>query len=81
MRPYCIAAALAFSISALLPAAASAEDCANRGQLDETGCNYVVGQFAFGDLSLAETLRSVALFTDEVMPALRQRATVEVGGP
>jgi alkanesulfonate monooxygenase SsuD/methylene tetrahydromethanopterin reductase-like flavin-dependent oxidoreductase (luciferase family) len=43
-----------------------------RDQLDETGCNYVVGQFAFGDLSLAATLRSVELFADEVMPALRQ---------
>ena len=40
-------------------------------QLAETGCNYVVGQFAFGDLPLAETLRSVALFTAEVMPVLR----------
>src|SRR5262249_43739977 len=39
-------------------------------QLAETGCNYVVGQFAFGDLSLAETLRSVALFASDVMPAL-----------
>jgi alkanesulfonate monooxygenase SsuD/methylene tetrahydromethanopterin reductase-like flavin-dependent oxidoreductase (luciferase family) len=52
-----------------------------RDQLDETGCNYVVGQFAFGDLPLADTLRSVALFTDEVMPALRQRAVAEVSGP
>src|SRR5262245_4259788 len=56
-----------------------------RAQLDETGCNYVVGQFAFGDLSLPDMLRSVALFAGEVMPALRRtavqpqaaRATVE----
>jgi hypothetical protein len=40
-------------------------------QLAETGCNYVVGQFAFGDLSLTETLRTVDLFTRHVMPALR----------
>jgi alkanesulfonate monooxygenase SsuD/methylene tetrahydromethanopterin reductase-like flavin-dependent oxidoreductase (luciferase family) len=40
-------------------------------QLDDTGCNYVVGQFAFGDLTRAECLRSIALFVDEVMPALR----------
>jgi alkanesulfonate monooxygenase SsuD/methylene tetrahydromethanopterin reductase-like flavin-dependent oxidoreductase (luciferase family) len=40
-------------------------------QLAETGCNYVVAQFAFGDLSLPECLRSVGLFTDAVMPALR----------
>jgi alkanesulfonate monooxygenase SsuD/methylene tetrahydromethanopterin reductase-like flavin-dependent oxidoreductase (luciferase family) len=37
-------------------------------QLKETGCNYVVGQFAFGDLSLEETLESIALFTNKVMP-------------
>lgn len=48
-----------------------------RDQLDETGCNYVVGQFAFGDLPLPETLRSVALFTEEVMPALREGAIVQ----
>jgi alkanesulfonate monooxygenase SsuD/methylene tetrahydromethanopterin reductase-like flavin-dependent oxidoreductase (luciferase family) len=42
-----------------------------RAQLDETGCNYVVGQFAFGDLTLEETLRSVGLFASDVMPALR----------
>ena len=40
-------------------------------QLAETGCNYLVGQFAFGDLTLDETLRSIALFTSDVMPALR----------
>ena len=45
-----------------------------RAQLDETGCNYVVGQFAFGDLTLSETLRSVELFARDVMPALRAQA-------
>jgi alkanesulfonate monooxygenase SsuD/methylene tetrahydromethanopterin reductase-like flavin-dependent oxidoreductase (luciferase family) len=42
-------------------------------QLDATRCNYVVGQFAFGDLTLAECLQSVDLFTSEVMPALRAK--------
>jgi alkanesulfonate monooxygenase SsuD/methylene tetrahydromethanopterin reductase-like flavin-dependent oxidoreductase (luciferase family) len=46
-----------------------------RDQLAETGCNYVVGQFAFGDLSLPEALRSVSLFADAVMPALRRDVT------
>jgi alkanesulfonate monooxygenase SsuD/methylene tetrahydromethanopterin reductase-like flavin-dependent oxidoreductase (luciferase family) len=41
-------------------------------QLAETGCNYVVGQFAFGDLTRAECLNSIALFTNEVMPKLRE---------
>ena len=39
-------------------------------ELGETGANYCVGQFAFGDLSLAETLQSVELFAREVMPVL-----------
>jgi alkanesulfonate monooxygenase SsuD/methylene tetrahydromethanopterin reductase-like flavin-dependent oxidoreductase (luciferase family) len=43
-----------------------------RAQLEHTGCNYVVGQFAFGDLSMPETLRSVALFARDVMPTLRR---------
>jgi alkanesulfonate monooxygenase SsuD/methylene tetrahydromethanopterin reductase-like flavin-dependent oxidoreductase (luciferase family) len=45
-------------------------------QLDETGCNYVVGQFAFGDLTLAESLRSIGLFASDVMPVLRNKAVV-----
>jgi len=33
------------------------------------GIDYVLGQFAYGDLTLAETLRSIDLFAREVMPA------------
>jgi hypothetical protein len=40
-------------------------------QMEETGCNYVVGQFTFGDMTLAESLHSIGLFVNEVMPALR----------
>ena len=40
-------------------------------QLADTGCNYVVGQFAFGDMTLDEALHSIELFAREVMPALR----------
>ena len=40
-------------------------------QIADSGANYMVGQFAFGDLSLDEMLRSVALFSRDVMPALR----------
>jgi hypothetical protein len=39
--------------------------------MTEAGAGYFVGQFAFGDLTLAETSRSVELFAKEVMPALR----------
>jgi alkanesulfonate monooxygenase SsuD/methylene tetrahydromethanopterin reductase-like flavin-dependent oxidoreductase (luciferase family) len=40
-------------------------------QLADTGCTYMVGQFAFGDLTRDECLRSIGLFAREVMPALR----------
>ena len=40
-------------------------------QLEETGCNYLVGQFAFGDLTRDESLQSIGLFASEVMPVLR----------
>lgn len=40
-------------------------------QFRAAGATYLVGQFAFGDLTLAECLRSVGLFTEHVMPALR----------
>ena len=52
-----------------------------RAQLEETGCNYVVGQFAFGDLTLEETLHSVALFAADVMPALRADETAQRAVP
>jgi alkanesulfonate monooxygenase SsuD/methylene tetrahydromethanopterin reductase-like flavin-dependent oxidoreductase (luciferase family) len=41
-----------------------------KAQLGESGANYCVGQFAFGDLSRTEVLRSVELFARHVMPAL-----------
>ena len=43
-----------------------------KAQLAESGANYMVCRFAFGDLSLAESLRSLDLFSREVMPALRE---------
>ena len=42
-----------------------------RAQIAETGANYVVGQFAFGDLAFDECRHSIALFVRHVMPALR----------
>src|SRR6266853_5050016 len=45
-----------------------------QGQVAEAGANYFVGQFAFGDLALEETLRSVGLFAAEVMPMLKRAA-------
>ncbi|HXQ50150.1 MAG TPA: LLM class flavin-dependent oxidoreductase [Stellaceae bacterium] len=43
-----------------------------RRQMEETGANYCVGQFAFGDLTLAETLGSIELFARHVMPAMKE---------
>jgi alkanesulfonate monooxygenase SsuD/methylene tetrahydromethanopterin reductase-like flavin-dependent oxidoreductase (luciferase family) len=41
-----------------------------RKQIEVTGSNYLVGQFVFGDLSLDEALRSIAMFAQRVMPEL-----------
>jgi alkanesulfonate monooxygenase SsuD/methylene tetrahydromethanopterin reductase-like flavin-dependent oxidoreductase (luciferase family) len=43
-------------------------------QLAESGANYVLGRFAFGDLSFEESARSVELFAQGVMPALKEGA-------
>jgi len=44
-----------------------------RSQLIESDSNYLVGQFAFGDLSFSESLRSVELFTKHIMPRLNAK--------
>jgi alkanesulfonate monooxygenase SsuD/methylene tetrahydromethanopterin reductase-like flavin-dependent oxidoreductase (luciferase family) len=38
--------------------------------LDTSTANYLVGQFAFGDLTLVESTQSIELFAEHVMPAL-----------
>ena len=43
-------------------------------QMDVSACDYLVGQFAFGDQTLGELETSVGLFTSEVMPKLRATA-------
>lgn len=42
-----------------------------QAQIDESAANYLVGQLAFGDLTLEECLRSVELFRKYVMPKLK----------
>jgi alkanesulfonate monooxygenase SsuD/methylene tetrahydromethanopterin reductase-like flavin-dependent oxidoreductase (luciferase family) len=49
-------------------------------QLDQTLCNYLVGQFAFGDLTREESLRSIGLFASEVMPQLRGKEVMAEAG-
>jgi alkanesulfonate monooxygenase SsuD/methylene tetrahydromethanopterin reductase-like flavin-dependent oxidoreductase (luciferase family) len=44
-------------------------------QMAGTGANYFVGQFAFGDLTQEETLRSIALFAEQVMPKVKTCAS------
>ena len=44
-----------------------------QAQVGESAVNYLVGQFAFGDLTLAESLRTVELFKNEVMTKLDER--------
>jgi alkanesulfonate monooxygenase SsuD/methylene tetrahydromethanopterin reductase-like flavin-dependent oxidoreductase (luciferase family) len=41
-------------------------------QVKEAGNNYLVCRLAFGDLTLAESMRSLDLFTRAVMPALAE---------
>jgi alkanesulfonate monooxygenase SsuD/methylene tetrahydromethanopterin reductase-like flavin-dependent oxidoreductase (luciferase family) len=41
-----------------------------RAQMEESQCNYLVGQFAFGDLSARELATSIDLFQRRVMPQL-----------
>jgi alkanesulfonate monooxygenase SsuD/methylene tetrahydromethanopterin reductase-like flavin-dependent oxidoreductase (luciferase family) len=43
-----------------------------RKQLDESGSNYLCGQFVFGDMTEAEGRASIELFVTDVMPALRK---------
>ena len=38
--------------------------------MEISGCNYFVGQFAFGDLTLDEAEASLDLFIRKVVPAL-----------
>jgi alkanesulfonate monooxygenase SsuD/methylene tetrahydromethanopterin reductase-like flavin-dependent oxidoreductase (luciferase family) len=37
----------------------------------ETGTNYVIGRFAFGDMPFERVQESVTLFAKEIMPAFR----------
>jgi alkanesulfonate monooxygenase SsuD/methylene tetrahydromethanopterin reductase-like flavin-dependent oxidoreductase (luciferase family) len=47
-------------------------------QLAESGANYLICRFAFGDLTLEESLHSLALFQASVMPAFaRMREAAE----
>lgn len=43
-------------------------------EIREVGANFALGRFAFGDITLTEASRSVALFRDHVMPALQEVA-------
>jgi alkanesulfonate monooxygenase SsuD/methylene tetrahydromethanopterin reductase-like flavin-dependent oxidoreductase (luciferase family) len=43
-------------------------------QLAESGANYFVCRFAFGDLSFDEAARSLKLFVEHIMPALTKAA-------
>ena len=41
-------------------------------QTKEAGLNYMLLRFAFGDLTLEESMRSVALFESRIQPALEE---------
>jgi alkanesulfonate monooxygenase SsuD/methylene tetrahydromethanopterin reductase-like flavin-dependent oxidoreductase (luciferase family) len=48
-----------------------------REQLGVVGANYLVGQFVFGDMTLAESTKSIALFASAVIPQLLQSVQQE----
>jgi hypothetical protein len=41
-------------------------------QVKETGANYLVGQFVFGDMTLEESRHSIDLFSTKVMGEIRR---------
>jgi hypothetical protein len=47
--------------------------------LEETGSNYVACAFTWGSLPHAQAMRSLRLFSEEVMPALRQSSVAATG--
>ncbi len=47
-----------------------------RREIEESGTNYLVCRFAYGDMTLPESLHSLELFQRHVMPALRESAAV-----
>jgi alkanesulfonate monooxygenase SsuD/methylene tetrahydromethanopterin reductase-like flavin-dependent oxidoreductase (luciferase family) len=47
-----------------------------RQEIAESGANYLVCRFAYGDMTLAESMRSLDLFQRHVMPALRESVPV-----
>ena len=53
--------------------AGSPDDLAEalRSHVDHIGANYFVGQFVFGDMTVAESRHSIDLFCSKVMPALQ----------
>ena len=49
-------------------------------QMTESGCNYFVCRFAYGDLGFEESARSLDLFVNEVMPRLGVTAAQRAAG-
>lgn len=50
-----------------------------QAMVDESGINYFLGVFSFGDLPLERVISSMRLFATEVMPALANRETSLLG--
>jgi alkanesulfonate monooxygenase SsuD/methylene tetrahydromethanopterin reductase-like flavin-dependent oxidoreductase (luciferase family) len=51
-----------------------------RVMTEETGTNYFIGQFSFGDLTHDEVMHSVSLFAREVLPAADRPAAQAASG-
>ena len=47
-------------------------------EIKESGVNYLLCRLAFGDLTMEESLQSVALMQHEIMPAFAARHRAEI---
>ena len=46
----------------------------------ECGCDYITGQFVFGDMNRAEALHSINLFASDVLPAVTKKPAMAPAG-
>jgi hypothetical protein len=48
--------------------------------VEVTGCNYVISSFAWGSLTHQQSMKSLRLFAQEVMPALSGQTAAPAEG-
>ena len=61
----------AIQVGTLIVGTADQVRASVKQNIQETGANYLMARFAFGNIPLDRELRSVQLFASEVLPAFR----------